>query len=393
MPSLDPIRLRASRSVELKRLGDLAPEQREVFLGLEVDPDFYGLFVPKPPLLMNVQAVARPTAALFESLANPAVVGDVAEHVIDLVLDGILEMESDDGFVWGADAMAILDRTAGVPPADKHASRVRSAGETPARQPARTPAVRCLSRPTSIDALLHAQDLETRVPHLLMLALYHHNCIPLSPYWRARFASVANIVDPARAHLEREWVEVAKKPGWRAWIAKTPLPHAPDQPTYKLYVSPVPERIGEVFAIVVRVLSSSPATAFKIGDSAAGLLRPDKLVAYFATREALDDVAAVLRRELAGCDAQGVPFTAAVEDSGLLSWAVDPPDTERALRWLGRDSWRLWLAKRLAAAMSVAKAARTAAAVEPWRFAIERVRRLGVDPATWTPSPSLWSSA
>jgi len=124
-----------------------------------------------------------------------------------------------------------------------------------------------------------------------------------------------------------------------------------------------------------------------------GMLRPDKLVAYFTTRELLDDAAGFLRRELAGCDAHGVPFSAGLDDSGLLSWGVDPPDDERVLRWLGRDSWRIWLARRLGAALSIARAARTADAVEPWRFAIERARRHGIDVETWTPSATLWSAA
>ena len=53
----------------------------------------------------------------------------------------------------------------------------------------------------------------------------------------------------------------------------------------------------------------------------------------------------------------------------------------------------MWLVKRLAAALSVAKLARTAAAAPPWQFAVERVRRHGVDVESWTPSPALWSAA
>jgi hypothetical protein len=114
------------------------------------------------------------------------------------------------------------------------------------------------------------------------------------------------------------------------------------------------------------------------------------MVAYFRTRKALREAAGVLRRELAGCDAHGVPFSAGLDDAGLLSWGVDPPETEHVLRWLGRDSWRFWLARHLASALSVAKLAHTARAVEPWRFAIERARRLGVDVKTWAPSAALW---
>lgn len=180
---------------------------------------------------------------------------------------------------------------------------------------------------------------------------------------------------------------------WISWGSRTATRRTADDVTHKLYVSPRPERIAEVFAIVVRVLSEFEGVPFKIANSAAGLLRPDKLVAYFRTREQLGAVANVLRRELAGCDAHGVPFTAALDDSGLLSWGVDPPDSSRALAWLGRESWRYWVAHRLGTALAVAKTARTAKAIEPWRFAIERARRHGVDVETWTPSATLWSAS
>jgi hypothetical protein len=382
MPSLDQIRFRASPYVELKQLADLPSEQREPFLELESDPDFYGLFIPRPPLMMNLKAVARQTAELFRALAEPSPLDDAlladehhAADVVDLVLDGILEIESGGGFVCGADALALL-----APPAPP-------------------PALRDAAARLSRDALLHAQDLATNDPSALMMALYFYNRIPISPFWKTRFASREAILahlgaDRAalRALLEREWVASDGMQGWLSWSSKTRAPRDSSDVTYKLYVSPRPERIRDAFEVLVRVLADFPGTPFKIGNGAAGILRPDKLVAYFTTRELLGEAAAVLRRELAGCDGHGVPFSAGLDDSGLLSWGVDPPDDERALRWLGRDSWRIWLARRLGAALSIAKAARGADAVEPWRFAIERTRRHGVDVETWTPSATLWSA-
>ena len=373
MLSLNEIRFRSSPHVELKQLGDLDASQREPFLELESDPDFYGLLVPKPPLMVNLKSVERRTAELFRRLTTPAYLApDDAAGVIDLVLDGILEIESGDGFVSGADALPIL---------------CPRQCETEIAQ---------LSR----DALLHAQDLETTESHALTLALYFYNRIPLSTFWKTRFASRETILahvgadrGPLRALLEREWFAASaeESPYWLSWSSRSSLPHDPNAVTYKLYVSPRPERIRDAFEVVARVLSEFAGTAFKIGDSAAGLLRPDKIVAYFVSREQLSDAADVFKRELAGCDAHGVPFTAGLDDTGLLSWGVDPPSNDRALSWLSRDSWRLWVAQRLGAAMSVAKLARSANAVEPWRFAVERARRHGIDVETWTPSAMLWS--
>jgi hypothetical protein len=342
------------------------------------DADFYGILVPRPPLSMNLKSVSRQTAQLFQFLATASplpeeLVGE--EDVVDLVLDGILEMESAAGFVCGADALPLLSSVVEAPETRDAATR--------------------LSR----DALLHAQDLEQSDANALAMALYYYNRMPMTPFWKARFSDSDAILahlgvhqGSLRALLERAWIPVHHWKSWLSWTPRTPMRGGPDAVTYKLYVSPRPERIREAFEITVRVLAEFPGTPFKIGDSAMGLLRPDKLVAYFATRELLGEAADLLRRELAGCDAHGVPFSAGLDDSGLLSWGIDPPANEKALKWLGRDSWRLWIVKRLGAALSIAGTARTRA-LEPWRFAIERVRRHGVDVETWTPAATLWSRA
>ena len=368
------MRYRASPHVELRRLSDLTAEQRKAFEELKDDPDFYGLFIARPPLTMNLKAVSRQTAKLFRNLAKPSPLGTAdAAGVVDLVLDGILEVESDGLFVSGADALPLL-----APPPDPPAPR---------------DAVARLSR----DALLYAQDLETRDPQTLATALYLYNRIPLSPFWRARFATPEAVVahlgaerGALHALLDHHWIRSDRAPAWLSWNPKRQRPRRCEGVTYKLYVSPRPEQIREAFAAVVRVLAAVPQTPFKIGNSAGGLLRPDKFVAYFRTRRQLDETAAALRRELAGCHGHGVPFSAGLDERGLLSWGVDPPESERVFRWLGRNSWRNWLAQRLGAALSTAKSAQTAAAVEPWRFAIERARRQGVKVETWTPTPSLW---
>ncbi len=371
-------RFRSSPFVELKRLADLSAEQREPFRELDSDPDFHGLFVPKPPLSMNLKSVGRETAELFQSLAVPASL-DADDDIIDLVLDGILEIEGPAGFVSGADALPLISRW----------------------EPCTGPAVPPVDRNLAHHALLHAQDLETGDCQALTTALYLYNRIPLSPFWKTRFASREAILEQLGTGrgtmavlLGREWIVTTpdRPTGWLSWCSKSSVPRDAGEVTYKLYVSPQPERIRDAFEILVRVLSAFPRVQFKIGDSAAGLLRPDKLVAYFSTREDLDEAAAELRRELAGCEAHGVPFTAALDDTGLLSWGIDPPDDDRALQWLGQDSWRYWVVKRLGAAMAVAKLSR-GGAVEPWQFAIARARRHGVDVVTWIPSAALWSRA
>lgn len=377
-PSLSDFRFRSNPCVELKPLGELAPEQREPFLELERDPDFFGLLIAKPPLTMNLKSVARQTAELIRSLAAPSHVDTALldDDVVDLVLDGILEIEYGDDFVSGADALPLIC----APVVD---TGMRDAAAR-------------LSR----EALLHAQDLETTDVQTLTAALYYFNRIPISPFWKTRFANADAILGhlgadrgALRTLLEREWIASQRMSGWLTWSSHTPRTHDVDTVTYKLYISPRPERMRDAFEIVVRVLAGFPGVSFKIGNSAAGMLRPDKMVAYFATREHLGEVADVLHRELAGCDAHGVPFSAGLDDTGLLSWGVDPPENDRALQWLRRESWRFWLAQRLGSALAIAKIAHGLNAMEPWRFALERARRHGVDVETWTPSASLWSAS
>jgi len=303
---------------------------------------------------MTVKTAARQTAELFRSLAAAASL-EPDDGIVDLVLDGILEVESRNGFVSGADALPILDVPAG---------EIRGV--------------------LSHEALLHAQALMTSDPQKLAMGLYQYNQIPVSRFWRTRFAGPEDVLahvgadrGALRKLLERHWTRSELGNVWLCWMAND------DDARYKLYVSPRPDHIRPAFEALVRVLSEVPAT-FKMGSNAAALLRPDKLCAYFVTREALDEAASKMRRALAGCDAQGVPFTAALDESGLLSWGVDPPESERVLRWLERQSWRLWIAQRLGGAMAIAKAARTSSAVEPWKFAVARLQRLGVDIDTWT---------
>ena len=112
------------------------------------------------------------------------------------------------------------------------------------------------------------------------------------------------------------------------------------------------------------------------------------MVAYFDAWAPLEVAARALQRSLAGCPAQGVPFTAQFGDSPLLSWGIDPAEESAAPKWMARESWRLWVTNRLAAGLLAAVRSGTPSSpreVEPWRFAMERLRLEGVDTDTWTP--------
>jgi len=369
-------RFRANARFELKRLDELSPEQRQPFDELTRDADFYGLLIPRSPAAANIKSVSGELAALLNTLVTPSCLeGTTLERddVVDLVLDGVLEIEDDGDFVCGADDLPIVCGDVAAIDASRGIARL------------------------SIDALCYAEDLEVTDADTLTRALYLYNRIPAAPFWTARFPdrdAVLAHLGGATSAIDSNWTLLppAQSNGWIAFHARDRHAPRPGAPTYKLYVSPRPENIRDAFEAVVRVLAGR-GIDFKVGPDAGGLLRPDKLVAYFREREEIDDVAEALRARLAGCPAHGVPFTAGLDDDGLLSWGLDPPESERALSWLGRESWRLWLATKLGTAIAFAKTWSSRRAVEPWRFAVERVRRLGVDVERWTPADTLWRAA
>ena len=377
-------RFRSSPALELKRIHELPPEQQAALAELQRDDDFYGVLVPRVRGAASLKSVGRAAAELLLSVSTPGTL-DTARFaddawrndVVDLVLDGILEVEHEGRFVSGADAFAFLE-CGGL------AAALENGGKSGGKSAAAL----------HIDALRHAEALATRDAALLTTALYSYNRLPRTRAWAARFPDRESVLAHLgeNALLARHWILPTATSGWISWQTRAPRASAPNAVTWKLYVSPRPEHIRDAFQALVRVLANVDGAQMKIGPDAAGLLRPDKLVAYFHTREELDGAARALAADLRGCPAHGVPFTARIDDDALLSWGADPPDSERVLSWLDRESWRLFVAKTLAHAMSVAKQA-TAPTIAPWQFAVERAHRHGIDVATWAPSPALWSSA
>lgn len=338
----------------------------------------YGVLRPRAGAeSLGVKSVDREAALLFLTLTEPAplpiyVAGlfgaDTPRAAARLVADGILQVDVGDGFVCGADAVSLLHAGTQVPGGGRIAA---------------------LSR----DALRYAQALPIDQPWALAKRIYGYNRLPVTPRWHrllnaeaghARYLGVAPSGRAATA-LSRTWSQLSSSGGWISWSARSQKRLVPGAPTYKLYISPTPESLGgDGFATVVSSLASTRALQFKVGSGAAGLLRPDKLVAYFADFESLADGASRVHERLGGLPAHGVPFTAQLDKEGLLSWGVDPPPAG-GLPGISAESWRVWLARHLARALIASRAT-----PEPWRFAVERLRLEGIDTDTWTPQSSIF---
>ena len=212
--------------------------------------------------------------------------------------------------------------------------------------------------------------------------LYHGNWLPLSPDWLARFPdeeAVARFVHGSTAGtLAGRWLQT-RDASWVHWHASG---STGVRCPFKVYASVVPDELPAAFERYVEVLSGQATRSFKLSRHPRGLLRPDRLVAYCATRAETEELVHALDRALAGVAAQGVPFTATASNP-VVSWAVDPPAGVAAYA----PSWRRWVARKLAGYLHASDAPGAAGRSA---FARARLRDDGVDVDTWTPSSALW---
>ena len=383
---------RTGRSFDLVSVAELPADQREALARVPEGARAEAVLLPRRGAPGTIKVIGRDLAALLAGLAEPSRLPDALRHGADaaqlreiekLVLDGALEIEVDGVFVSGPAAAAILSEEEGN----------EDDGGALAR----------LSR----DALRYADALQLDDIPLLAGKLYCFNGVPVTPWWVEKLPDRAAVLDwlggspGANGGFESEWkLRSGRGRGWLTWSRRDGgLMPSEDAPSYKLYVSPEPERLPGVACALMKSLRDSGACLFKVGGEAADVLRPDKLVVYFASRSDLEALATRLGDELEGCPAQGVPFTAQIDDDGLLSFGMDPPRARRELFSPNAVSWRAWVTCRLAAALASARATSAIAreggpgappppngGMPGWRFALYRLRLDGVDVDRWSPS-------
>jgi len=387
-PALSTQALRTSPRYDLVLYDRLEGHEREALAELTAQPAFYGILrrraaLPGDAQAQSLRAVDRETALLLLTLREP---GPLPSYVRDadpscdgirrLVLDGFVEVDAAGSFVSGPEAAAVL-------------------------WPAPVRAIDGASRlgRLSRDAIAYGAALEIDDRSAMAMRLYGYNRLPLSAAHAAKFPDAAAVLDalaPASRLREQRWsVTTAKGSHWinfgRATERRTAARRSPDQASYKLYVSPLPSALSDAFPALQDALIAFGVRHFKVAGTAAGLLRPDKLVAYFDSRDTLLAVADALTRRLHGLPAQGVPFTAAIDAEGLLSWGVDPPTDARPLSWQPQQSWRSWITSTLAGALLDGR--QHPVPISPAEFAVQRLSLEGVDVDRWAPAQTLWRDA
>jgi hypothetical protein len=361
--------------VRLVARRQLSPAQRTQ-LGAAFHDRGFAAVAFGPPGSALARAVDRRAAQLLEAHREPGRITaamrrhlgrDAGRVVARLVLDGLLEIDTGGGFASGARAIGLLNGG-------------RGGSATPA---GRLPA---LSRA----AIAHAAALTGLNGSQLGRRLYTYHTLPATPAWRARLLNRQALIrhlDLGRLDDPRQ--DMRDDGGvWLRWRRHGgPRPH---EPCYKVYLSAHPDDAARCLRAALALLAPPfAAIGCKVGADVFGLLRPDKLVIYFARWDALQRGVRMLRRDLTGARAHGVPFTAPLAADGLLSWGMDPPASRRLLMFRGLRSWRGWLTTRLGHLLAAAHQAGLDAA-EAAAFATVRLSLDGVDTGDWKPLPGVW---
>lgn len=381
--ALEERHLRLRRNVELVAFDALDAAQQSLLAEFRKDREFFGIVRSRHRGGPSVRVVDRLTAQLIGELLSGRVLSAAQRHALGdrgrrvlarLVLDGVLEVHDDSRFVSGPRAHHLV-----VPPefASSDNGTVRHSLD------------RLSNRALQFAALLTSGDARH-----LAARLYAFNSQPVTPrlvrLMPSPAATAAHLrLDErtVRASLESGWHHLESEPanGWRFWPSRTEA-HVLDaeRVTFKLYLSPATESLCEVLPTMVEVLRRCDAPSFKVGSDLRNLVRPDKIIVYFAQLPRLLEVSAALHSALSGSTAQGVPFTTAIHGSALLSWGVDPAESTARVPWSDAESWRSWITQRLAA--YVVRASRAALEVEDRaQFAVDRLSLEGIDTAIWSP--------
>ena len=371
---LGNVRLRANPAYKALSWNRLASEARQP---LELDSESYGVLMPHEGLDLPVIAIDRDTALLFLSLQEPGpppdfvlamAEGDSDRVLRRLIFDSILQLEDGGVFISGADACSRLGIAGGGASSD-------------------------LAQ-LSIDALTYGAALSDADATTVAHKLYSYNRRPLTAAFRRKLPDKGacqsflglGVEDQSSRRIARFWYRGADDDSpWLAFKSHQQRP-VRQQESCKLYIGLAFEELADCLPMAAEALAAGGATQFKIGTDLDGLLRPDKLVAYFPSKETLAAAARTLMPVLSNRTVHAVPFSAPIADSGAMSWGMDP-----ASAWLGdRLSWRQWICEKLAAALVTSRSSAGATAIAPWQFALERLRLDGVDTATFMPTGN-WS--
>lgn len=334
-----------------------------------------GLLVPAPKTGLPVKAIEAGVAAELASMGSARAypMKEISETLLELLATGAVEMLIDSRTWSGGAALRHLGHI--------RASKPDSNGNI---------------QKISLAAIEHSAQVPLNDIARLSARLYFYNRSPITgdnrqvSIQRHTFSILKEWKRAAR--LEYEQKTQALKEGWHLFCLRRAPEKSRTNTHFKLYVSPALDHLPEVLSTTLRIVSEMHVQAFKIGANLEGLLRPDKLILYFSTFEELKRIAARLEDEIDGAKEHGVPFSATIDASGILSWGQDPPSNWQPLSWTDKQSWRVWITNRIASSLLLSRAT-APTMVSHLSAALDYLWYCGVDPQSWSPRSTLFEGS
>ena len=375
---------RTSPLYELREWTVLDHREKKLISGLHDEADVYGVFSPAAAgSALSIKVAYHELALVYLHLSRSALLphyltmlheDSFNQAIARLVLDEVLEIKWNGKFVRGT-----------------HATEAIFGNRLYNHQ--HLPGVISLLSKQAIEYVLYLDHVDMRT---IANRLYTYNTSPWDPSLRRHFNQTTDTRDFVFSNsshsqvslLNREWylINDPSRDHWLGWTRRNfgeASVARPDSGTFKLYISPVIHHLPDVMNIALPILTSSDAFSFKIGNGIQGLVRPDKMVAYFDSKQSLLQAAGELKNKFSHCKTQGVPFTAQIDDTGILSWGFDPPGSD-VLDAIEGGSWRCKVTDQIALAVVQAKEDKLdhPQAID---FISSRLFLTGIDPYEWIP--------
>jgi hypothetical protein len=385
---------RLNPAFKIKPVDELTEKQKTSFRRILAGKNVHSLLHAPPEAKLSVKALNLELARFLEYLREPRRLTDLPERfkedpesemqqlIIQLVLDDVLEIRLDGGFVSGMTAINT------VMPAKRAAGRDGGGDRNDLHRISRVAIDFALISPYK-----HPRDISW--------ILYNFNRIPMHRYRRRQLPdeeSVLRFLDlnedgswrgmpetirPVPPERDNEGEYTAFYQIWRSWRMGR-RKKGKEALGYKVYVSPLPDDMPAVFAILRDRLADSGAHAMKTGRVVTAILRPDKLIVYFRDIAGALAFAEELQGVTASFTGHGVPFTYQLDGgSGLVSIGVDPPG-----KFGIENSWRRYVTDKLALAI---QGAHRAGAEDIMEYVRTYMNMFGVDMDEWRPVKEDWT--
>jgi len=375
---------------------DLTESQKRSFRRILSGGNVYSMLHAPREANFTVKALNRVLSDFLELLIEPKRIcelpgryresydRDMEQLIIQMVLDGVLEIESSGVFISGVEAFNTLISESSV--GESFSDEVERGGY--------------IQRITTgaIDYAIRSLD---RNPRHLAWNMYNFNRIPLNRKRRRQLPDEQSVLEFLGLEENGTWngmspdikpvIPASDENGelppfhriWRSWKFRS-RKSTRDRNNYKIYISPLPDETPDVFRIVRERVAESGATGMKIGRMNTAILRPDKLLVYFLEIDRAMEFAEELVRRTSSFEGQGAPFTYQVDRSNrLISMGVDPPK-----KFGMQNSWRMYVTEKTALAIQGAHRAKTDNIIEYIR---SHMRAFGVNAREWKPVNRDWT--